>query len=357
MKILREVLSLPTASFCEEHVVEYVRQFASHAGLDFKKDAGGNVYLSCSRGRDGHHWVFAAHMDHPGFVVRMRRGRTVWAEFRGGVRPEYFRKGARVRLLAPGGDIVATIIGPGRVDDHDWRIYKLALPAPADVPDGTIGMWDFTPVRIRGNTVSSRACDDLGGVASVLCTMQEIASSRLNVKVTGLLTRAEESGFVGALAACRNGSIPAGADIVAIETSKAQPAAKLGGGAVIRVGDAMRMFNPSLTGYITAVARDLAKKHKSFRASPQLMPGGVCESSVYSLLGYRAAGLCVPLGNYHNMGPKNRVAVEKINLCDFESLVRLLVGIAADKRTPAQIEAAAVKRLGRIYNNRKKYLR
>jgi endoglucanase len=144
--------------------------------------------------------------------------------------------------------------------------------------------------------------------------------------------------------------------VVAIETSKAQPAAKLGDGVVIRVGDKARIFDPCLTGHLVSVAGDLAKADHSFRFTRQLMPGGTCESTAFVMFGYTATGLCLPLGNYHNQGPRNRIAAEQINLGDFESLVKLLTGLARDKRKPADTDKALKARLDGLLDQRAKYL-
>jgi endoglucanase len=70
------------------------------------------------------------------------------------------------------------------------------------------------------------------------------------------------------------------------------------------------------------------------------MDGGTCNSTAFVAFGYDASGLCLPLGNYHNMtipgevgygcgttaGPG--IATETIDLDDFAGLVRILVSCA-----------------------------
>ncbi|MHC4717936.1 MAG: hypothetical protein ACYS5V_13260, partial [Planctomycetota bacterium] len=233
--ILRELLSAPTAPFIEDAVVEAVRRWAVRTGVGMTRDAAGNVLLRHRGPRAGRRrWVFAAHMDHPGFAAVSRRGRRLWAQFRGGVGAEYFA-GSRVRFFAPEGEVVGRIESARKTKDRWIRHCRLALSRPADVPAGTPGMWDLPAMSVRDRTLASRACDDVVGTAAVLCAIEEIAKRRLRCRVTALLTRAEEAGFVGCLAACENGTIPGGAFVVAIEASKAQPAARLGDGVVIRV--------------------------------------------------------------------------------------------------------------------------
>ena len=296
-------------------------------------------------------------MDHPGFVVVSRRGKVVRAQFRGGVAKEYF-PGSKVRLIwpdCPKGE-AATVTSVRRGKEYGFLDCRMELARPADVPAGAIGMWDVPVFRSRNGRITARACDDLAGTAAVLAAMEELVVRGAGANAMGLLTRAEEVGFVGALAACRNRTILPGSLVVGIETSKAQPAAKIGDGVVIRVGDGTRVFNEPLTGHITAVARDLAKRKKDFQFVRQLMPGGTCESTVYCALGQTAAALCVPLGNYHNQGPRGKIGAEFIGESDFDSLVELLVALAADGRTPADTEAKLQTRLDKLLTDRQDLL-
>jgi len=360
--LLQDVLSCPTSPFCERAVIEYVRSWASRCGVSFTQDAAGNVLLSAGRSKDGARrgkakarvsktptWVFTAHMDHPGFVVRRSRGRSVWATFRGGVAKTYF-PGSRVRLITRDAEYVATVATVRKSKEHHALDCRLELvdQSARNVAPGSIGMWDVPTFKRRNGRLTARACDDLAGVAAVMTAIEEIISRNPDANVMGLLTRAEEVGFVGTLAACRLGTIPAGALVVGIETSKAQPAAKIGGGAVIRVGDGTRVFNEPLTAHISAVAKDLANRNKDFQFVRQLMPGGTCESTAFCALGHLAGALALPLGNYHNQHPRGQIAAEFIDEGDFDCLVNLLVALATDKRSPADTEAALLHRLDDI---------
>ena len=359
MDLLRRVLAVPTAPFHEHRVAETVRSFAADAGLRFDTDGAGNVLLRLPAGsadrKDRPHWVFAAHMDHPGFSARVCRGRSVWAEFRGGVGLSYFR-GASVCFFS-GDEEARGIVASARRNAATRCIdCRIELAEPARPGAGAFGMWDLPAVRVRGSRVAARACDDLVGVAAVLAALEEIAARGDGAKVTGLLTRAEETGFVGALAACELGTIPDGALVVALEASAAQAQASLGGGAVIRVGDKARTFTPELTALVQAVANDLSERKRGFRAVSALMPGGTCEATAYAARGHMAGGLCVPLGNYHNQGRKGRILPERIDLGDFDSMVTLLTALAADGRRPSDARDALNRRLDERLEKGRAYL-
>lgn len=219
------------------------------------------------------------------------------------------------------------------------------------LPAGTPGGWDLPPPRMIGRRLFAPACDDLAGVAAILCAMDRIRRSHANVDVTALLTRAEEVGFIGAMAAARQGRIPRSAWVVSVETSRAQPAAPLGSGAVIRVGDRARIFNASATAFLQSVAARLHARDSRLRYASALMPGGVCEATAFDLAGLQAAALCVPLGNYHNQTEERSIGPEFIDLRDWASLVALIAETPVHPGSPRALERALVRRLNRRYGS------
>ena len=280
--------------------------------------------------------VLGAHMDHPGFrALRSkrqpgRRGFAIDALFLGGVRREFFR-GARARFYVGEGDVPATSIAARVVraaPDPKSGELRVRLEARAAVPAGSFGVWelpDFRRSRRNPDLLETRAADDLAGVAAILTVLEVVdrIDPARRVDLRGLFTRAEEVGFVGAIAAARGGRLHAGARIVAVEASKALPHAPQGAGPILRVGDRTSIFDDGLTRWLGRVATELAgRKGNRFAWQRRLMDGGTCESTAYQLYGYRCAALCVPLGNYHNMSERGRIAVESIRLSDLVGLVR-----------------------------------
>ncbi len=118
-----------------------------------------------------------------------------------------------------------------------------------------------------------------------------------------------------------------------------QPYAPQGGGAIIRTGDRTSVFNSDLTYFITQQAEALKKlaekkKDDTFKFQRALMPGGTCEATIYDAYGFKAASICVPLGNYHNMDrAKGKIGPEFIDLGDWESMVKLFVRVAREGHT------------------------
>ncbi|MCL2700389.1 MAG: hypothetical protein FWE88_01700 [Phycisphaerae bacterium] len=376
MRLLQRVLESPTVPFREEAVAAVVAEWAASHGVAIRRDRWGNVVLDwpgekavpCrgvgrrrSAGRTA--WCLAAHMDHPGFVLRRMKDRTAWADFLGSVRQEYF-VGGRVAFFGDGKRIGRGVVtkcwpaeeGKSEAKPAEFPRVEIALADAAALPVGAIGMWDFPAMRVRGETLSSRACDDLVGCAAVMCAMGRIVASRPAHRVLAVFARAEEVGFVGAMAACEAGTIPEGSLVISVETSKAQPAAALGDGAVVRVGDASRTFDPAVTAMMSTTAAALAKEDAEFRYSRQLMPGGTCEATAYQAWGLRTGGLCLPLANYHNMGPARRVASERINLRDFDAAVKLLTAVAQQPPDTSANEARLKQRLDALLARRRQWL-
>ena len=192
-----------------------------------------------------------------------------------------------------------------------------------------MGVWELEDFRVAGGRVHARQLDDLAGCAVSLAVIARAAKSRaLNVKA--LLTRAEEVGFVGTLAAASAHEIPRTAVVVSVEASRALPGVDIGGGPVIRVGDRVRSFDPLAENLLLA-ARDKLPKSKPVQRF--LMSGGVCEATPWSVFGYRATGVAIPLGNYHNMGPRNRLAPEIVSVKDLATAVDLIEVAARLART------------------------
>ena len=177
----------------------------------------------------------------------------------------------------------------------------------------------------------ARACDDLAGAAAALSALDQMAGADVG-HFSVLLTRAEEVGFVGAIAACELKTIPAGARVLSIECSRQSVDAPVGGGPIVRVGDASSVFSSELTNRVAETARSAGIPHQR-----KLMAGGSCEATAFVALGYEATGLCLALDNYHNMididGVRSsqrraRLGPEAISLADFQGLVDLLEVVA-----------------------------
>jgi len=352
-RTLLDVLSLPTAPFVEGRVHVYVEDFCRKLpGVTAACDRAGNIlmrYRGDSR-RVRRPVCLTAHTDHPGFVAeRMIAPGRLRATWRGGVRPAYFR-GARLRFFVGNEWVCGRVrsVRPGgrgtarRVETADIDIRR-------PVPTGAIGMWDLPDARIRNRRVYARACDDLVGVAAMLCCLETLSRRKARTEAYFLFTRAEEVGFVGAIAACRERTIPDRCLVVAVETSSQLRDARMGDGPILRVGDKATTYFSAATSHCQAIADAVVKRDRTFAYQRKLMDGGTCESTVYCQFGYEATGLCVALGNYHNMNLRTgRIDAEYVDLADFANLVKWFVALTTTRNPYTGSHVALRARLRKI---------
>lgn len=337
IRILQEMLSIPTAPFAEHKVLAYVERFcADHKGVSISRDPSGNLLARVHVGapKVARPVCITAHLDHPGFVTdRMVGTNTVRAFWRGGVPKDYF-VGASVRFDMSDRWSKARIQSIKTVKrDGLERVNTALMQVREEIPTGTIGMWDFPDPVIKGSKIYARACDDLAGASAMLCAIDILSREGKSCDAYFFFTRAEEVGFVGAIAAAKAGTIPQKCFVVAMETSSERPFAKIGDGPILRVGDKASTFTHAVTAHCHQVAKDLAKADKKFVFQRKLMDGGTCESSAYCTLGHEATGLCVALGNYHNVDAKRKkLGPEYIDLNDFAGVVKWFVALARSPR-------------------------
>ena len=293
LEIARSILAQPTAPFHEDAVrAEILMQLAQCPHVAAELDDFGNVIACYRRGPGEARYAFAAHMDHPGYVG---------GEFLGGVPAEYREKNPPVRDF------------------------------------GAFAMWDLPAFELRDGRIFSRACDDLIGCAAIVALFHELELTGAEACVHGLFTRAEEVGFVGAIRLAQSGRVPKTLTIVSLETSseKGGPA-QMGAGVIVRVGDRTSIFDDAATASLMDAA-----KRAEIVVQRCLMSGGTCEATAYQLYGYRSAGLCVALGNYHNCGPDMQIASEFVSAEDVAGMVRLM--FAATMGAPASDPHAALR--------------
>jgi endoglucanase len=293
IELARAILAQPTAPFHEDAVrAEILMQLAQCPHVTATQDAFGNVIACYRRGENRQpQYAFAAHMDHPAYVGE---------EFLGGVPKEYREKNPPLRDF------------------------------------GAFAMWDLPAFEIKDGRIYSRACDDLIGCTAIVALFQELEQAGAEACVYGLFTRAEEVGFVGAIRLAQSGDLSRDLTVVSLETSseKGGPA-KMGAGVIVRVGDRTAIFDDAATASLMEAA-----KGAEIPVQRCLMSGGTCEATAYQLYGYRSAGLCVALGNYHNCGPDTQIASEFVSIDDVAGMVRLMFAATTGPAAAADPHAA-----------------
>lgn len=340
-RVLKDMLTLPTAPFVEHAVLDYVRRrCAALRGVGCTFDCYGNL-LAHYRYRPPARPVlaFSAHTDHPGFVaLEMHDKRHLRAAFRGGVLASYFA-GQRVRFWSGGRwiggrvEAVTRLSKLRRASARNEVPTRVLLRVREPVEPGSPGMWALPDPALKRDRIHARGCDDVAGAAAMVALLEKLSRTRARAEVYCLFTRAEEVGFVGAIGACKARTLPKRIPIIAIETSSDRGGgADIGAGPVLRVGDKASTFTPPLTAFCQRVADRLARRRRTFGYQRKLMAGGTCESTAFMAYGYQATGVCLALGNYHNMDvDRGKIASEVISLRDWKLMVDWFEALVADE--------------------------
>jgi putative aminopeptidase FrvX len=266
-----------------------------------------------------------------------------------------FVRGSRVRFFDERGEAAGRVM-KATGENYDQRSVpkEVVVGVNRPVAPGSPGMFDQGIGRYSGGKFICRVCDDLAGAAACLEMIDRLSRRPPRSPVAVLLTRAEEEGFIGCIAACEHRTLLRKSDrVIAIECSSEQPAAPRGKGVIIRVGDRASIFNSALTYFLGQQAEQLKRADRSFKYQRALMPGGVCEATVYDIYGYTAASLCVALGNYHNMDVKRRkIGPEYIDAADWRNMVNLFVHLSQRghefKPGHGALRARALKRFTKL---------
>lgn len=352
---LLELTSIPTASGREHRVAQWIEAWVrERPGTRITKDAAGNLLINRMEGPGStaaapRPLMITAHLDHPAFVVERIIGPgTLGVGFRGGVLNPYFNE-ARVVLFAEAradAPVRGKVFSTTPQEPYRQCVVELEGDATVDSSGlalGDVGRWDLPPAHITDGIAHTHACDDLAALAAALAAFDALLPNPDGAHVQLLFTRAEEIGFVGAIAACKHGTIPKEARVLALENSRSfAHDSPIGAGPIVRVGDRISTFSPTLTAAVAKCAEDLTKSRAAtaskFRWQRKLMPGGACEASAFQAYGHDATCVCLPLGNYHNMADLERVQAgeaeavgsaraghEFISVSDFHGLVDLLI--------------------------------
>jgi putative aminopeptidase FrvX len=255
--------------------------------------------------------VFIAHMDHPGFHgVRWISETRLQVRWHGGS-PVRHLAGSRVWLATGDGDRMEGRLSHARLVKSKRAIHSAEVRITAGrrearpKADALYGGFGFrAPVWRSGNKLYTKAADDLVGAFAIIDTAMELYPNRRGGEsppFLGILTRAEEVGFIGAighfeldwLAHARRPIV-----CISLETSRTLPGALVGKGPVVRLGDRRTTFDPDYLAVLSEIAQHtLPKRHQR-----RIMDGGACEAAAATAYGLPAIGISVPLGNYHNEG-------------------------------------------------------
>jgi putative aminopeptidase FrvX len=319
LQLLLSILSQPSAPFREGHVIARVRRELDQASVPYFTDPAGNLVLGVASQKEYQKLarektkeplrIFIAHMDHPGFHgTAWRSASQLEVKWHGGS-PVQFIDGAKVWLadkkeaLGHGSFVSHQMIQSGRgIDTGVVEVPASVREKHVDATQVYGGFGFRAPVWIEDRLIYTKAADDLVGAFCILSLAIELFGKKSRKKsppFIGLLTRAEEVGFIGAIAHFEQGYHHGARRKVlgvSLETSRTLPGAEIGRGPVVRLGDRYTVFDSAALRVFT----DLAVKALPDRHQRRIMDGGSCEASAATVYGIPCVGISVPLGNYHN---------------------------------------------------------
>jgi putative aminopeptidase FrvX len=352
---LKEILSQPAAPFREQHVLRCVCAQLDAAGVAHFTDTFGNIVVGVGSEKAYQRLlqqraeepvrVFIAHMDHPGFHgVRWLADNRLAIKWHGGS-PLKHLAGAKLWLADDEqrltGKALSAKLSKVKLLKAGWAIDSaevvistaqgaaLRQQYPGKQAKKLFGSFAFRADHwLSGKRLYTRAADDLVGVFAVVSTA--IALQGKNRPFIGLLTRAEEVGFVGAVQHFQQGWLQAARRpvvCVSLEASRTLRGAIVGKGPVVRLGDRRTTFDSGASQLLSS----LAEKYLPGKHQRRLMDGGACEATAATAWGLPTIGITLPLGNYHNQGfeggmdcPKTEgPAPEFVHLDDIEGELRL----------------------------------
>jgi len=351
-QLLQALLARPTAPFRETQVIEFAQTFLARLGIPHFSDPTGNIVIGSStptayralvRTKSAEPVrIFIAHMDHPGFHgLRWLSSTRLQVKWHGGSPVKHLRN-SRVWLAQASGlvgeaHITRATLLPTR-HAIDTAELRLATPLTSTLPATSLyGGFRFrAPVWRAGKRLYTQVADDLVGVFAVLTTARGHFTSKRRARTPfiGLLTRAEEVGFIGAIAHLQLGWLTKSRRpivAVSLETSRTLPQALIGHGPVVRLGDRRTVFDP---GYLRLLS-DIAEQVLPGKHQRRVMDGGTCEATAACAWGVPSIGISVPLGNYHNQGFEGGPdcvgaqgpAPEFVHLDDIDGLLALCRGL------------------------------
>lgn len=327
LELFRSLTSVPMAPYFEKAVTAKALAWIEKRlgrSVSVRRRRGG-VIVRYEGAGPGPALGMAGHLDHPAFQLSGVSSKGARAQLEGGL-PIHLLAGCAVEAFAENPKdnkpLARGVLGERPKEGSLFSIRWTEVPAKGAKP--VFATLALTPYEVKAGWLSSRSIDDLLGCAISLEVMRRLVKAKAKTNVVVLLHRAEEVGFMGALDLIEEGAVSKADSILSIESSRELPGARPGKGAVIRLGDKACLFDANLVALLDSAAASL----KGVPVQRLRLTGGTCEATAYQAYGYEAAGLAVPLVNYHNGWGAEAVAPERVRVSDIASAVRLLESAA-----------------------------
>ena len=378
-KLLFHILSQPTAPFREMHVIRAILKELKHHQVPHFQDPIGNIVIGAKNKNDYLRLIqkktreplrlFIAHTDHPGFHgIKWKTPTTLEVQWHGGT-PTQKLKNTKVWLANSSenlghGKIYTAKLTPTQksIQSAVIQISDSLISKNNQNAENIFGGFSFrSPYWTQDQLIYTKAADDLIGAFAILSLALDL--KRKNVPYLGLLTRAEEVGFIGAIGHFQLNWLQKSKRpilCVSLETSRTLSGAHIGQGPVVRLGDRSTVFDSGALRIFSFLAeKTLPNKHQR-----RIMDGGSCEATAATVFGFPSIGISIPLGNYHNQsfegGPDSRghlgPAPEFVHTKDIEGLLILCHALLSKNLPWSKPWESKKEELKNIYKKYKKLL-
>ena len=323
--LLSELAILPSVPFYESLIQAKICKILNQYSISYFFDSFGNIIAEI--GEESDHLdpiAFVAHMDHPGFEIERNLDGKLIAFPKGGIPQFSLNHETKMFSFNELGERIRCTISPNSENPKTVIVNSENL-----IEIGSPLTFDLIDFQIKGDKISMRSADDFAGCAAILTNLIENLG-KVERKIFGVFTRAEEVGLIGARLIARDEIIPKNSIVVSVETSSVIPVIKQGDGPVIRTGDATYTFNSFAENLLRVAANQLKERDESFMFQRSLMSAGTCEASAFAANGYLTTGIAFPLGHWHNAKTSipdinGGIDAENISLNDFLNGVLLMI--------------------------------
>lgn len=327
--LIKDLVSIPAVSGCEERMIEYLKNALSPYG-EVQVDAMNNV--TCTFG-EGYHILLDAHLDEIGMVVTsitddgfLKVGAVGGIDKRMLLGYEVIVWGRREIM-----GVISTLPPHLQSADDEHKVpdineISIDIGLSREEAEKIVSLGDrvtfkrqFTP--LLNNQISSNCLDDRTGVASILLALDELI--KLPVKVTVLFSTQEEVGTRGA----KTGAFAVNADeCIAVDVSFGYSPNCGKEECGIASKGTMIGYSPTLDRNISNTLKNVAEKN-NIQYQCEIMNGKTgTNADVISLTesGIKCGLISIPLKYMHS-------PVEVVDINDVESVSKLIAAYVKEK--------------------------
>ena len=343
LSIFLELSSIPTTSFHENLVSDYIKKKLNEHEIDFSQDNWGNIEVLLA-GETNKEIVYISHMDHPGFeIVEKVQNNLYKAKTLGGLPKLCDVENTDLKIIN-GNNVIKGNLIPYEEDNSSEFKSKISRPSfnserwlnkeyvfiETDIDDKDYpipAVFDLPKPIINNDQVVTPVADDLAGCSLILETLIKLKNVNTNYSIRAIFSRAEEVGLLGARIIAKTGRVSKDSIIVSVETSSELPGAVSGAGPIIRAGDRATTFDNSGEIILLSSVKQLVEQNDNFLFQRQLMSLGGCEATAFAAFGYKATGISLPLINWHNANPEGKVESERISITDYQNALDIMIEV------------------------------